>query len=333
MGQECDGIGRRFDVCARAMRAGELVLAAAFIAAAAPPASAETHFTSFTFENDFFAGYDKHYTNGVQVAFLTDLDAAPSWLRSMSADPQAVLAVGQRMYTPTDKDLRIPDAGDRPYAGWAYVMGDMRTRAAPTIDHLTVTLGMVGPASGARETQNNVHTLIGDNTSKGWDTQVRNRATLMVGYERAWPAVLRGPVGNRQADLSLRGGATVGTPLTYADAGAVLRYGSHLPGDLPVTHISLGPPRDGFRGTPQFGWYVWAGFDLHAVAYNSFLQAPTYSGGPHVAREKFGNDTQVGAALVWPHARVGFTMVQRSREFVGQQGDDRYGQLALSFAF
>lgn len=315
------------------MRTCARVLLGALTLAAATSSSAETHFTSFTFENDFFAGYDKHYTNGVQAAFLTSLDGAPAWLRSMSADPQAVFAIGQRMYTPTDKDLRIPDANDRPYAGWAYVMGDLRTRAAPTIDHLTVTLGMVGPASGARQTQNNVHSLLGDDIAKGWDTQVRNRATLMVGYERAWPAVLQGPIGNREADLSLRAAATVGTPLTYADAGAVLRYGSNLPSDLPVTHISLGPPRDGFRGAPQFGWYVWAGVNLHAVAYNSFLEAPTFSGGPHVPREKFGNDTQVGVALVWPNSRVGFTMVQRSKEFVGQQGDDRYGQLALSFAF
>jgi hypothetical protein len=322
-----------FDVGARAMRGGQLVFLTAFIAAAAPQAFADTHFTSFTFENDFFAGYDKHYTNGVQVAFLTGLDAAPGWLRSMSADPQAVIGIGQRIYTPTNTDSRIPDPHDRPYAGWAYVMGDLRTRAAPTIDHLTVTLGMVGPASGARETQNNIHTLLGEDTSKGWETQVRNRATLMVGYERAWPAVLQGSVGSRRVDLSLRTGASVGTPLTYADAGAVLRYGEHLPTDLPVTHISLGPPRDGFRGTPQFGWYVWTGIDAHVVAYNSFLQAATYSGGPRVSREDFGNDVQVGAALVWPHARVGFTMVQRSKEFVGQQGADRFGQLALSFAF
>jgi hypothetical protein len=38
-------------------------------------------------------------------------------------------------------------------------------------------------------------------------------------------------------------------------------------------------------------------------------------------------------AAVWRRARVGFTMVERSREFEGQQGPDRFGQLALSFAF
>jgi hypothetical protein len=308
------------------------ILLAALAFGLASSSFAETRFTSFTFENDFFAGYDKHYTNGMQAAFLQDLGGAPGWLRSLSADPQMVIGIGQRIYTPTNKEVRIPESYDRPYAGWIYVTGDLRTRAAP-IDHLTVTAGMLGPASGARRTQNSVHELVHGNTAEGWDTQVRNRATLMVGYERAWPAVAQGRFANRQVDLSMRIGATAGTPLTYADVGAVLRYGSNLPSDIPVTHISLGPPRDGFRGTPQFGWYVWTGLDAHAVAYNSFIQASTYSGGPLVSRKRLGNDVQAGVAFAWPHARIGFTMVQRSKEFEGQQGSDRFGQLALSFAF
>jgi hypothetical protein len=301
--------------------------------AGATGAHGETRFASFTFENDFFAGYDRHYTNGVQLAVLADLDKAPEWLRSMSADPQMVLAVGQRIYTPTNTDQLIPDPNDRPYAGWAYVMGDVRTRSAATIDHLSVTLGLVGPASGARQTQNNVHALLGDQGSKGWDSQMRNRATLMAAYERAWPDVWQTRLGSHEVDLGLRTGASLGTPLTYVEGGAVLRYGSNLPSDLPVTHVSLGPPRDGYRGTARFGWYVWLGLDGHAVAYNEFVQGSTYAGGSRVERENFGTDVQLGVAAAWPRARVGFTMVQRSREFVGQPGSDRYGQLVVSLAY
>jgi hypothetical protein len=308
------------------------ILFAAFGVCLATPSFAETRFVSYTFENDFFAGYDRHYTNGMQAAFLADLDGGPGWLRPLSADPQAVIAIGQRIYTPTNTDAAIPEPDDRPYAGWIYGMLDLRTRAAPTIDHLTLTVGMLGPASGAGPTQKSFHRLLHGSIAQGWDTQVRNRATFMAGYERAWPGVAQGAIFNREVDLSLRAGATAGTPLTYAGAGAVLRYGSHLPSDLPVTHISLGPPRDGFRGTPQFGWYAWAGFDARAVAYNAFIQAPTFSDGPHVSREKLGIDLQVGAVLAWPRARVGFTLVQRSKEFAGQKGADRFGQLALSFA-
>src|SRR5690242_20496520 len=124
-----------------------------FLFAAAIAQAAETRFVSFTFENDFFAGYDRHYTNGVQLATLVNLEGAPEWLRSASADPQAVVAIGQRIYTPANTDIDPPDPGDRPYAGWAYLMFDLRTRATPAIDHFTATVGVVGPASGARQAQ------------------------------------------------------------------------------------------------------------------------------------------------------------------------------------
>lgn len=304
-----------------------------FIFAATLASAADGRFVSFTFENDFFAGYDRHYTNGVQLASLVDLAGSPGWLRSMSADRQAVVAIGQRMYTPANTDIAIPDPGDRPYAGWAYAMADLRTRGAPTIDHLTATLGVVGPASLGRRTQDLVHQVLSEPASKGWDTQVRNRPTLMLGYERAWPAVMQARFDGHAVDLAVRVGGSVGTPLTYASTGAVLRFGSDLPADLPVTHISLGPPRDGFRGTDRFGWYVWAGADARIVGYNTFIEGATFAGGHNPKRETLGSDLQLGVAAAWPAARLAFTFVQRSREFEGQDGADRFGQLALSVAY
>ena len=315
-----------------------LLFALFALAAAGGARAAAPSFTSFTFENDFFAGYDRHYTNGLQLAFLADLASAPEGLRNAaplrwSADPQAVVAFGQRIYTPANTDINPPNSDDRPYAGWLYAMTDVRTRAAPTVDHLTITLGMVGPASGARQTQNFVHDALNEPRSAGWDTQVRNRATFMAGFERAWPGVVYGGFAGNSYDIATRVGVNVGTPMTYADAGAVLRYGRNLPADLPVTHISLGPPRDGFRGAPVFGWYGWVGVDARAVAYNTFIDGSTFSGGPNVSLEPFGYDMQLGVAAAWPTARVGFTLVQRSREFRGQGGPDRFGQLAISFAY
>lgn len=304
---------------ARALLASILALGCAFPARAAP------RFASFTLENDFFAGYDRHYTNGLQLALLAD----SRW----SADGTAVVALGQRIYTPSDTDVEPPDPADRPYAGWLYAMADLRTRAAPTVDHLTLTAGVAGPASGARQVQDAVHRLLREPISKGWDRQLRSRPTLMAGFERAWPAVLQMPLGGRRLDLALRVGATLGTPYTYADAGAVLRYGSSLPADLPATHISIGPPRDGFRGSRRFGWYAWAGIDARAVGYNTFIEGATFGDRPRVEREPLGYDAQAGVALAWPGARLGFCLVQRSKEFDRQQGDDRYGQLAVSFAY
>ena len=91
--------------------------------------------------------------------------------------------------------------------------------------------------------------------------------------------------------------------------------------------------RDGFRGAGGFGWYGWAGIDARAVAHNIFLDGNTFEHSASVHRKRFGFDAQLGVALVWPSARIGFAFVQRSREFSGQDRPDRFGQLAVSFAF
>lgn len=304
-------------------------------AASQPPAA---RLASVTIENDFFAGYDRHYTNGIQAAFLVDKAELPAALRALpplsrSAERDVVLAIGQRIYTPTDTSAETPDPADRPFAGWLYVMADVKATSGSTVDHFTASLGVVGPASLGRYTHKAAHELFDAKPPNGWSHQLRNELTVLLGYERAWRDVAGGELAGRRFDLSVRAGGALGNAYTYASAGAVLRYGEGLPSDLPATHISLGPPRDGYRGASQRGWYVWAGVDGRAVAHNIFLDGNTFEDSAGVERKPFGYDWQVGAALVWPAARIGFTLVQRSREFEGQHGPDRFGQLALSFAY
>ena len=280
-----------------------------------PPA----RLAAITVENDFFAGYDHHYTNGVQAAFV--------------ASPSTVFAIGQRMYTPTNTETRTPDPSDRPYAGWLYLLTDTRLPARDTIDHLTLSIGEVGPHALGRQTQNLVHRALGENRSQGWDSQIGSEMTALVGYERAWPRVMAGRFDGTSWDVATRVGGAVGNVLTYANTGVVARIGHRLPDDIPVTHISLGPPRDGYRGTPEFGWYVWGGLDGRYVARNIFLDGNTFRDSASVSRKPWGMDAQVGIAAAWPRARVGFTYIVRSREFDGQQGNDRFGQLTLSLAY
>ena len=316
------------------------LLAAVAAAALAFSAAADDlpKLASITIENDFFAGFDQHYTNGIQAAFLADVGAVPEALHAAppfrwSVDPQAVVAVGQRMYTPANSDRESPDPHDRPYGGWLYLMTDVRTRADDVVDHVSATIGIVGPSAGAARTQDAFHRLTHEPRSRGWGAQLHGEPTFMAGFERAWPGVARTRIADEQVDLSLRAGATLGTPFTYAGAGAVLRFGRHLPTDLPTTHISLGPSRDGFRGASRFGWYAWIGGDARAVARNVFVQGNTCRDSARVGLRRYGLDGHAGIAAVWRTARVGFTLVHRSREFEGQGGSDKFGQLAVSFAY
>lgn len=321
------------------MRAGTAPLILAGLLAALPALAEDQRFVSLTMENDslLFRGLDRGYSSGIQVALLLPTSDLPEPIRNLppfawSADRRVTFALGHRMYTPDDLTLDPPNPTDWPYAGWLYLMTDVRLRSGSVVDHLSVTIGAVGQVARGQEVQNALHRLVDYPLARGWGSQVEDQFAWTIGYERAWYSVLAGAQYGNRYDVTPRVSAVVGNVFTYATAGVVLRYGSALPDDLPATTISLAPSRDGFRGAPQSGWYAWAGVEARGVARNIFIEGRKPQGDT-VEREPFGFDVQLGAAYFTPGARFGFSLVRRSQEFEKQKGTDYYGQLAVSLAY
>jgi len=311
-------------------------LAGLLQAAIALPAIAEqpTFVTVFV-DNDWFAHSDRHYTAGSHVAFARDIDTLSEGIRTLApfrwaTDRTAVFSIGQRIYTPGNTNPKPEEPLDRPYAGWIYVQGDVRTQAGPVSERVSGTIGYIGPGAGGRQVQRLSHHILGSRGLDGWGEQLRSEPTLSVAYERSWPGLVS---AGRGIDLSPYVGATLGTPYTYADAGAIARWGRNLPDDLPTAQISLGTPRDGYRGTAALGWYAWAGVEARAVGRNVFLDGSTFRDSQSVDRKTFQYDVALGFVVAWPRVRAGFTMVQRSKEFDSQISSDRFGQIAISFAY
>ncbi len=322
----------------KADSATRLAAVAVLLAAALRASSALAGEVTLTLDNDFFTGIDRHYTQGIQAGVVAQTSSLPALARALlpfgaSIDPQYMFAVGQRIYTPADTRAVVPDPRDRPYAGWLYALAEFRVRRTEAVDHFTVSLGVVGPAALARQTQNAIHNALHEDDSHGWEKQLRNEPGLMLGYERAWLGLARGVSGRYRMDLTPRAGVTVGNFLTYASAGAIARIGSSLPADYPATHISLGPPRDGYRGNSARGWYVWLGADARLVARNIFLDGNSFRDSASVERKRLVWDLQAGVAATWGRERLAFALVRRSEEFTTQQGPDRFGQLTYSFSY
>jgi len=307
-------------------------------AAAEPPAASaqeaqEERWLAVTLDNDVIVRQDRHYTSGFQIAFPLGRNTLPTALRG-SNDSDIVVALGQRIYTPTNITLASPDPADRPYAGWLYLLADMTTRSGHSIDHITASLGVIGPASLARGTQDLIHKVLNQVPPKGWDAQLKNEPALLLGCDRAWPALAAGTAGGQQWDFSPRVGITAGNVLTYASAGMVARLGQGLPADLAATRVSLGPAADSYRGAAgNAGWHVWLGAEARAVARNIFLDGNSGRDGPRVQREKFGYDALAGFATAWREWAGSFSVVRRSREFKGQASPDTFGQLTVSLAY
>lgn len=321
-----------------------LGLAAALLTSAAVLADAPPGGTiSLVVENDLFADEDKHYTNGVRLSWLPDAARTPQWAERVARlvpwfpDTGAVLsgyAIGQNIYTPRDIRRREPLPDDRPYAGWLYGSVGLGVESGRQLDQFLLTVGVVGPASLAEETQVAMHQLVGAPQPRGWHAQLANELGVILTYQRSWRSAPIARVGRLDLDLMPHLGGAFGNVFTYANAGLTLRLGENLPRDYGPPRIQPGLPGSSYYG-PQdgFAWYLFAGLEGRAVGRNIFLDGNSLRDSARVDRKPWVGDLQFGGVLAWRELRLSYTHVLRTREFDGQGKRDSFGALSVSLPF
>lgn len=298
---------------------------------------------SFVLENDLFYNTDRNYTNGVRAAWLSAPGKAPEWaLRAARRFPlfpedgtvRTSYAIGQNMYTPEDIEIPNPPRDDQPYAGWLYGSIGLNAETGRRLDQLELTLGMVGPASRAEQTQKFVHEITDSPKPRGWDTQLKNEPGVILTYQRSWRRFIEETALGNTFDITPHAGGAIGNVFTYANAGLTLRLGRRLPHDYGPPRIQPSLPGSGFF-VPQngFGWYLFAGVEGRAVARNIFLDGNTFRDSRSVDKEPLVGDLQFGFALTWSDVRLGYTHVLRTREFKTQGKTGEFGAVSLSIQF
>jgi hypothetical protein len=217
------------------------------------------------------------------------------------------------MYTPKDISLRNPPLDDQPYAGWLYGSAGLTAETGKRLDQLELTVGMVGPASLAEETQKRVHEIVSSDEPQGWDTQLRNEPGFILTYQRSWRSVVSKSILGVPFDMTPHAGGALGNVFTYANAGIMLRFGRRLPLDYGPPRIQPSLPGSGFLVPHDgFGWYLFAGIDGRAVARNIFLDGNTF------------RDSR----------SLGYTHVLSTREFESQGiASHDFGAFSLSMEF
>lgn len=308
------------------------------------PGSDNSGVFSASLENDYFAGEDDNYTNGMRFSFLSAEEHLPGWMeRGASWIPLFPLEgrkrwgveFGQSMYTPADIVSPVPDARDRPYAGWLYGSVGVTSDTGYRLDNLQLTLGVVGPASGADKAQKFIHSAIDYNYPRGWDYQLRNEPGVMLTYERKWRGLYEFSPFGWGVDITPSIGGSVGNVFTHLATGAVLRIGYDLPSDYgpPLIRPNL-PGSDFFVPSKDFGWYVFAGVEGRAVGRNIFLDGNTFrDDGPDVDKLPFVGGVQGGIAFTVGETRIAYTHILRTKEFHGQDKNDQFGAITVSRRF
>ncbi len=298
---------------------------------------------SIVFENDLFYGTDRHYTNGVRGAWLSGPGGTPEWALSPArwfplfpdgGTVRVEYALGQSMYSPSDIRLENPPASDRPYAGWLYGSVGLIAETGMRLDQLSLTLGVVGPASMAEQTQKFIHRNVGSPDPRGWDTQLQDEPGLILTYQRSWRSLVAEPIAGLSFDVTPHVGGAGGNVFTYANGGVMVRFGKELLLDYGPPGIQPSLPGAGFFVPSQgLGWYLFGGLDGRAVARNIFLDGNTFRDSRRVDKEPLIADLQFGAAITWGHTRLSYVHLLRTPEFKGQNKMDEYGGFSLSRRF
>jgi len=285
-----------------------------------------------TVENDLAAGTDRYYTNGMKLAF-----ACPP---RPTADRRFVsIFLGQEMFTPIDLWRPVPAADDPPYAGFLYAGLGFHRRGPSHLDSLTFVLGIVGPSSLAGAVQRAAHIALGFERPRGWAHQLKDEPVLGVAFDRKEKIRRAAPSGRFGWDVVGHAGGALSNAITEAAGGVLVRAGWGLPEDIGPARQRLGIdgaglcPDDRFGGPGGTGsdFYGFAGFDVHAVLRDIFLDGNSFRDGPGVEKVPLTADVMAGLAFRGRRFEIRFSYVYRTPRFVGERKRFVYGSLSAVF--
>jgi lipid A 3-O-deacylase len=146
-------------------------------------------------------------------------------------------SIGQNMVTPGDIGAEYPPPGDLPYAGTLTYSLTWQRFNRKTASIFQISLGVLGEAALAGQTQIFVHDSIDATDPQGWDTQRDSEPILNIGYKYSFALVDIGQATDSWSGrFEMSPAASVGNLVTAADLGLIFRIGWNR--------------LEGFTGTP-----------------------------------------------------------------------------------
>jgi lipid A 3-O-deacylase len=306
---------------------------------------------SVTSENDkYFAGTDRHYTNGFKLTWLgeTNLNESADFVQLASRvipwmDPENIdwhykvgFAIGQNTFTPVDTDTPTLIQGDRPYAAWLYGSILLHAQRDNQLRLVELSVGMVGPSALGEFTQNAWHDVINVPHANGWANQLHDEPGLQLSWERRyrtwqWPTSA-GLIPD--VDVVFRHRVTLGNIATHVAGGLVVRIGWRAPADFGPDLIRPGGGNTpNLEGKPdRFGGYFYASAETRLIARDIFLDGNTWKDSHSVDKRPVVADLNLGFVLHWPRFQLAYTQNYRTKEFYGQLRRDVFGSVGFSFS-
>lgn len=113
---------------------------------------------------------------------------------------------------------------DRPYAGWLFAENRITAVNQKSITYFSLTVGTLGPTSGAEKLQDNFHNLINNAKFEEWDNQIQNEIAANIGAGYNIP-IFKSKLFEFHSQTSV----SLGTQATYFKQGFIGRFGKFNP--------------------------------------------------------------------------------------------------------
>ena len=234
------------------------------------PGKAYEHELRATSVNDSYFGLkqDYYYTNGLKIAYSRLLDKGFSFLGLLPENEFKSIfgiKIAHQIYTPRFIKETDTEQIDRPYAGYFYLQATSNSfwHGRNNLS-AALTLGIIGPATGAEQIQTQWHKWFDLARPRGWKFQIDNEPVINIDvrYRRAWFL-------GSNADIISHAGFRAGTAFNNISAGATLRLGSINP----IDHSAMFDSQLGkVQNIEQKNeWFIFLGWKNKLVFHNTLI--------------------------------------------------------------
>lgn len=300
-------------------------------------------YVSASLENDLFGGgKDQNYTNGFRISWFEPERKPPGITERLEGvlpfldvndSTSVTYSLGHNLYTPKDIESREQDPTDRPWAAFLYGSMGMATVADNYLDEYEFILGVVGPLALGEEIQETVHDITGSPEPRGWDNQLKNEPGFMLSWQRRWPELQQDDIMGAHLTLVPHFGLTAGNIYTYANVGTTFKISSKGRDwtDKPMMVRPSIPGTGFFPRARTLYWEAFLALDGRAMVQNIFLDGNTFRDSHSVPKKTLVGDASAGITMTWGRMRVGYTLVYRTKEYVGQGAGEVFGAVNIGY--
>ncbi len=302
-------------------------------------------------DNDLFTGTDRDYTNGLRLSWLSEpaQSKAPGFFGSGYAkqlkdllrflpvynaehfNHSASLSLQQVMVTPENISTTqlLPDQA--PYIGYLELSTALYAWDETEFHKLELMLGIVGPGSGAGDTQIFMHKLLDSKEPKGWANQISERHILGLSFTEGHRLVRRDTSHDNKAwDLTLDYALDLSNLKVSAAAGGLLRWGHNLPYNFNAYYTDHGGESallGLFDSNQPSAWMVYAGVVVSGIAYSYVEEAikDTHNFSPnHIT-----GSAVIGANYIYGGVQFGVSLQTDSPAVKERDSNINFGSIYL----